>query len=395
MGYDLVLGLGNNVDYEICWDGAVLKELSREYGIRQEELATEADICDERGLVRSILGFLASGSGGERFVASPEIIERFSARFEKKITLGGTPVRAAIALSKLGVNCALHFVTMNEDVRRLTPPGCAYVCSAAQEHVYPHLIVQFQAGDRVKTGLVDAEAPSANRIIYVSDPENLEMALSEDFAGFFPQARALLISGLNAMRDAGLMRRRLATLRRMMAGLPESALVYYEDGGFHDESLRALVKRELEGLIDIHGMNEDELQLYLGRKLDLLDAGAAARALEDIAQAIKAPMILVHSRYWALAFGDGAPAFSQALAGGIALAGARYRFGDGFTRQQYEKTRALPPMPEGAAFARQITHLLGGRVCCLPSLDIRKKEVTTIGLGDAFVGGFLAALRPT
>lgn len=392
MGYDLVLGLGNNVDYEICWDGAVLEALARAYGIRQDELLSEVSIVDERSLVASILGFLASGRGGERFAASPAVIERFAARFEKKITLGGTPIRAAIALKELGVNCALHMVTMNEHVRRLTPQGCAYVCSCAKERVYPHLIVQFRRGDRVKTDLLDVTAPSDNRIIYDNDPQNIEMALNEEFARFFPQARALLISGFNAMQDAVLMQKRVLTLRRMMTALPDDAVVYYEDGGFHDQRLRAVLRRELEALIDIHGMNEDELQGYLGRDLDLMNAAEVAQALEDAARLIQAPTILVHTRCWALAFGKNAPALSQALSGGIALAGTRYRFGDGFTPKQYWETRGLDPMPEGAAFARQMRRLMGGQLCCLPSLNIEEREVTTIGLGDAFVGGFLAAL---
>ena len=60
-----------------------------------------------------------------------------------KITLGGTSVRAAIAMRKLGYTSALHLVTINEHVRRLIPQDSPYVCSNTIDSSYPHLIVQF------------------------------------------------------------------------------------------------------------------------------------------------------------------------------------------------------------------------------------------------------------
>ena len=97
MNAPIALGFGDNVDYEIAWDSAVFEELIARYAIGAGELAADPPIASERELVISILRFLASGTGGERFVASSEVIEPFAQRFAKKITLGGTSVRAAIA----------------------------------------------------------------------------------------------------------------------------------------------------------------------------------------------------------------------------------------------------------------------------------------------------------
>lgn len=388
----LALGLGNNVDYEIEWDGRVLQALAAQYGIREAELTTDAAVDSERSLVVSILAFLRSGAGGERFVASPAIIERFSARFSRKVTLGGTPIRAATAIAKMGFHSALHYVTMNEHVRRLTPPGCAYVCSSDEEHCYPHLIVQFRQGDEVQTGLLRATAPRANRIIYDNDPENIRMALNEDFGAFCPQAGAFLASGFNAMQDEILLRERAASLRRIMKRLPRRAVTYYEDGGFYLDELRAALREEIEDLIDIHGMNEEELQGYLGRGLNLLDPRQMSCALRDAYALLGARTLLVHTRHWVLAYGRGAGALAGALAGGIALAGARYRFGDDFTPAQVRDTQALPRQADAARFAAKLQALAGDALCCLPCVDAPEQNVTTIGLGDAFVGGFLAAL---
>jgi ADP-dependent phosphofructokinase/glucokinase len=74
------------------------------------------------------------------------------------------------------------------------------------------------------------------------------------------------------------------------------------------------------------------------------------------------------------------------------MATTRFRFGDDFTGGDYAGTGALPPEDQGAAFAGEIQALLGDRVCCVPSFLVPEKNVTTIGLGDTFVGGFLPAL---
>ena len=391
MGEALVLGLGNNVDYEIEWDDRVLSALADAYDVREEELDMAAPVVDERSMLVSILSFVKSGAGGERFVASPEVIEQFARRFVNTITLGGTSIRAAIALEKLGCRAALHMVTMNEHVRQLTPTGCPYVYSATQEHVYPHLIVQFTEGSRVRTSRLDVRAVRPNRIIYDNDPENVEMRLNEELARFLTDAKVFLISGFNAMQSAETLKRRLATLRRIMGSLRPGALVYYEDGGFFDDRLRALIREGLEDRIDIHGMNEDELQGYLGRGVDLLDEKAVADALRDVLDVVGARSVVVHTRHWAALFGQGAAALEPALAGGIALATTRLRFGDGFTVEDYRNTCDLPGEPRGGAFVKRLCALLPG-VACVPAKRVLEKRVTTIGLGDAFVGGFLRAL---
>jgi ADP-dependent phosphofructokinase/glucokinase len=391
MGEALVLGLGDNVDYEIEWDSRVMSALAEVYKISEEELDVLTPVVDERSLVVSILSFVKSGTGGERFVASPEIIEQFAKLFRNKITLGGTPVRAAIALQKLGRSAALHLVTMNEHVRRLLPPACPFVASCEAENVYPHLIVQFTEGARVTTSRLDIVALRPNRIIYDNDPENVTMRLNEEFSKFCPDAKVFLSSGFNAMQDATLMDDRIRSLRRILKNLPPKAVVYYEDGGFYDDRLRKPLRDGIEDAVDIHGMNEDELQGYLGRTVNLLDEAQVAAALNDVRALLGARTVAVHTRYWAAACGERAGALQSALAGGIALATTRFRFGDDFTLADYKNTLALPDEGVSADFIRRLG-AVAPDISCLPSKEVMEKKVTTIGLGDAFVGGFLSAL---
>lgn len=388
----IILGLGNNIDYEIVWHSQVFENLIVKYAIRDEELSTDIAVKSERDLIVSILGFLKFEKGGERFVSSVDIIETFAKNFENRITLGGTSVRAAIAMRKLGYTAALHLVTLNDYVRRLIPKDSPYVCSAAEEKSYPHLIIQFCKNTRVKASDIDICASRANRIIYDNDYDNIAMALNEDLTDLSTAAKVFLISGFNAMQSKVLLADRLQTLLSMIEKLPKDAYVFYEDACFYNASFSKQVRDALIDHIDIYSLNEDELQDYLDRKLDLLSPEQIKEALSDVHQLIPAPLIVVHTRYWALAYGENAASLSKALRGGITMAGTRFRFGDDFTAEQYQQTEKLILQKEGVEFAKKINGLLGHKVCCLACVQAEETNVTTIGLGDAFVGGFLPEL---
>jgi ADP-dependent phosphofructokinase/glucokinase len=98
--------------------------------------------------------------------------------------------------------------------------------------------------------------------------------------------------------------------------------------------------------------------------------------------------------YWALAYGDKAMSVAQALKGGVTMATTRFRYGDDFTVENYKAIGSLPPNQAGAIFADAIAELLADKVCCVPVAHVDQSNATTIGLGDAFVGGFLPALLP-
>ncbi len=390
----IALGFSDNLDYEIVWDSAVFEELIVRYGIRAAEIADIKAINSERDLVISILSFLKSGTGGERTVAASAIVERFATYFDMKITLGGTGVRAAIAMRKLGYTAALHLVTLNDHVRRLLPPDCPYVCSNTEDTSYPHLIVQFDKHTRVCAGDIDLCSRRANRIIYHNDADNIRMKLNEDFARLITHARVLLVSGFNAMQSRELLCDRLASLLRIMAHLPNDALVYYEDAGFYDPGLSKLIYATLADRITVASLNEDELQAHLGRQIDLLDAAQIKEALADLHRQIPVPIIVVHSTWWALAYGENAMRYANALKGGVTMATTRFCYGDDFTVENYKEVERLDPNPEGAAMADALHALLGDQVCCVPVAQVDPPNATTIGLGDAFVGGFLPALLP-
>lgn len=392
----VVLGLGDCVDYELTLTAGVLEQLVTGYGIGAAEVMTgPGPVTGERDLVVSILRYVARGGGGEHFVASAAALETFADRFPHRATLGGTSVRAGLVMSRLGVPSTFHLVSIDDTVRRLLPREAEYISSAVADTFHPHLIVQYDRGLRVRAGDLDITAPFANRLIYVNDPANAAMLLADELGARLRAAEVFLISGFNAMRDKDELDARLVSLRSHMRQLPPGAVTYFEDAAYHEPAFSRRVREALLDVIDVYGLNEDELQSYLGHPIDLLSAREVADALTAVHALIPVPTLVLHTKYWAVAHGARAAEYADALDTGTALAATRYAYGDHFTDDDVDRVRRRPRRPESVEFAAALAHQLGDHVRCAPAFALDVAHPTTVGLGDTFVGGFLAALVQT
>lgn len=389
----VLLGLGGCVDYELKVTAGVLEQLIAEHGIAAADLTAAATVTSERDLVVSILGYVARGAGGEHFVASAPALSTFANRFPHRETLGGTSVRAGILMSRLGVPSTLHLVSVNDTFRRLLPADGDYINSGAGDTFYPHLIVQYDKGLRVRASDIDIVAPFPNRLIYVNDPANGAMLLTDDLGDRLGTADVVLISGFNAMRDEAELAERLASLKEHLRRRPSGAVTYFEDAAYHQPAFSRRVRDALLDEIDVYGLNEDELQSYLGRRVDLLSAEDVAEALRAVHALIPVPTLVLHTTYWALTFGSGE--YADALDTGTVMAATRYCHGDDFTDEDVQRLRRRPRRPESVAFAAALRSRLGDTVHCVPGFALDVENPTTVGLGDTFVGGFLAELALT
>jgi ADP-specific Phosphofructokinase/Glucokinase conserved region len=388
----VVLGLGGCIDYQLRLSSATLEQLVAEYKISDSELEVSVAVTDERNLIISVLAHMKHGAGGEHYAASLDTLRGFAGRFPKRISLGGTSIRAGLAMSKLGVPCMLHLVNLNDHVRRLLPPSCDYISSAREDALYPHLVLEYDQGTQVKVGEIDVRAPFPNRLIYVNDPANSSLLLSDQLGTLLRDADIFLISGFNTVRDEDLLEKRLSTLRTHMQQLPSKAFICYEDAAFHRPDLRSRVRAALLDVIDVYSMNEEEMQAEVGRSVDLLSAVDVEQALDSLRAIIRARTLVVHTKYWSLAVGESAGEYAEALSQGIAVASTRYCYGDEYTDEQYERISGLPVRPKALEFAAVLEQRMGSVVHCAPGFSLNVAQPTTVGLGDSFVGGFLAAL---
>lgn len=387
-----ILGLGGTIDFELHWDSATLESLAAEFGIVDLGRAAPLVIDSERTLVLSVLQHLRAGTGGEHFVETPDVIERFAARFGYRTTLGGTPVRAALAMSALGIGSTVHLVSIDDDVRRLLPANVDYLCSAEHDSTDPHLIVQYPAGARIRIGADEIVSGGANRLIYPCDRPNAELRLSPDLPEALHTAGVFLISGMNSMQERDTLDERLAELIQALGGLPGEAVTIYESAGFHVPEFSQLVLDALAPHVDVVSLNEDEIMGALARPVDLLDGPDLVSAVHEFAALVPAPTVMLHTRHFALAYGEHAARMRAVLASGIAVSGARYAYGDNVTRDDVERLDASGPRSQvGQSLAESLEG--NEQFCVVPAFNLRDVATpTTIGLGDSFVGGAVAAL---
>lgn len=394
MSGERVLGLGGTVDYEIAWDAAVLEALALEHGITSTDLDASVPVLDERSLVITVLALLREGRGGERFVSSVDVLERFASRFRYETTLGGTCVRAALAMARVGVESTVHLVSIDDTVRRLLPREVSWVSSAEQDSTEPHVIVQYPAGTVVRLADAELVAPHPNRLIFVNDRPNRELVIAPELPELIAGARVFLASGFNTIQDAAILADRLDTIVRATARRPAGAVAIFEDAGSHDAVHGLRVRDAMAPVVDVYGLNEDELFGYLGGAFDLLDADAAERALRRATELIPARTLVVHTKHWAVAVAGDASRWRAALEGGVTMAGTRFRVGDALSPAEYAATQHLPRQRAAVAFATELERRFAGGAVCVPAYHLDVASPTTIGLGDTFVGGFIAALAP-
>ncbi len=391
-GPTVVLGLGGCLDFEIVWATSVVQSLATRYAVTAAEVDRHLVVNDERDLMRSVLGFMRDGVGGERFVAKPEVVEAFAAHFPGRVTLGGTSLRAAAAMNQHGLPSTVHLVSVDDRVRALLPPLTAYISSADRDSRHPHLIVQYPAGARITLADGAIVAARANRLIYVNDAPNREMVLSPGLGQLLESADVFLVSGLNSVQDMDTLQTRLTELLALLNHIPSTSMVIFEDAGYHVPQTRVRVRDALSDRVDVYSMNEDEMEDLLGHRVDLLDPADVSAAAQELTAAVKAPTIVVHTQYWSLAVALESERFRTALQAGVSTASARYLRGDDVTMRDLHAMDDRDRHPGGAALARAVENLLPGRACCVAAPMLTPAHPTTVGLGDAFVGGFIAGL---
>ena len=385
-----VLGLQGTVDFEVDWDPVVIGALASAYGVTRADLERPASPTDVRGLVITLLVHLRDGRGGEIATGSTAVVLELARQLSYVVTLGGTGLRAATVLDRLGLPSVVHLVSTDDNVRALVPPSVEVVSSADHDTLDPHLILQYPAGTTVTWDGISVTALHANRVILTDDPPARALVLAPALGDALAEAPVFLLSGLNALTEEDRLRDRVATLRAHIARMPASSLVVYEDAGFHVPGFAASAIRAIRDVVDVHSLNEDELESRIGRPVAIDRPDEVASAIRALRALVPQPTIVLHTKYFAAAVGPLADGLSAALEGGVRAASARFVHGDRATPELAAVTARGPRSPVGTRMRDELPRLLDEPVVVVPALDLRVDRPTTIGLGDTFVGGFVA-----
>ena len=396
MGEKIALGFHTCVDYELIWDTATVEQQIIAFDIHAADLKISPEADSERSLWISTLAHLQAGIGGEIIPEEASVCVDFANHFDYEITMGGTATRAAIVLDKLGYDSVLQTSCYNEHVERLLPNHVHALSGvpADQNEIYPHVIVQCAGGVRIHANDIDFVTPRENRILISRDSDSLNMpVLDEEFGKLITDSEIFLIGCFSQVLDEDIIADRMVKTRKLLAHLPEDALVIMEDGCYVKKHFRNYVHRELASCVDILSMNEDEMQEYIGKRINILDPEAVIAALDEVYKGTNIPVLLVHSAAWALAYGENAGMMRQSLEGGVTMAATRFRIGDDITPELYEETKTLAPKADSVIFCEKMKQLLGDKICIIPCKDLSHvKNPTVVGLGDSFAGGLLPGL---
>ncbi|MDO5541091.1 MAG: ADP-dependent glucokinase/phosphofructokinase [Eubacteriales bacterium] len=391
----IALGIHAVVDWEGKWDADVLRGLVEEYDIKESEIALPDNIDSERKLLCAVLYYMKHGAGAELFPVSDEIVESFAKKFQYKVTIGGTAARAAIALAKIGVGSLLQMSTCNDTMRKLLPdlihgipanPNC-------EEKIYPHVSVSYPKGYHLKTENLDFITPRENRVLYSHDLESFHLPVLENFADYAPDAEVFLLSSFCEVLDEEVMKDRMAKCRKMLGKMRQNGtFVVFEDACYVKQNLRKYVNDQLHEYIDILSMNEDEMMDYTGCKIDVMDPDAVLKAIKEIYEKLKVPVLFVHSSAWAIAYGKDAQKYYSTLESGITMASTRFRYGDDYGIEEFNEVKNIAPAKANVDFSREIMEKCP-QLYCVPCKDMSfVKHPTSVGLGDSFCGGLLIDL---
>ncbi|HHV09350.1 MAG TPA: hypothetical protein GXX75_03600 [Clostridiales bacterium] len=398
MGEKVTMGFHSAVDFELKWDASIIEGLASKYDIRRNELRTDFPVKTERDIIIAILGHLTEGTGGEYVPETNRLCKEFASHFEYRQTIGGTATRAAIAISKLGFRSTLSMCCYNDAIRTFLPEEIHQFPNVKEidNEIYPHVILSYPGKTRIQVNDMDIITPRENRVMFSNDATALNMEVSRDFAAELADARVFLLGCFSEVLDFDILKDRMEKTEYLLENLAPEAWAILEDGCYINKDFRYYVHKKLKKRLNVLSMNEDEIQEYIGRKIDILDPQSMQEALQYVYKKIDIPILVVHSAAWALAYGVRPEKLEQALHGGICLSATRFRYGDSFGKEEYKETEELPDKEAGVRFCREIKDKLGKHIFCLPAKELSFVEnPTVVGLGDFFAGGLLPGMLHT
>ena len=393
MSAKIVLGFGNNIDYEIVWDIDQINTLKSNYEFNKEDYILDKNITSIKSILSILFLNIKNNSGGEYFVDNINIINEFVKNFAFKTTAGGTALRSAIALDLQGVKATLHVVTNNNIIKNFIPKNCQYILSNDNTKNYPHLIIQYPSNLKINIDNKTIITKKPDRLIFVHDPHNEQLKINIKIKKHICNSKIFLISGFNSIKCLKILNEKISFLEDCLKSMSNKSYSFYEDGCYHYEEVSKVVREFTYNNAYICSMNEDEF-LYFTRNLKFKNnPNVLLKQLMNFYETYKTKLLVIHTSNWSLVYGENARKYKECLENAILIATGRMIHGDNLKRSNLKNiNKEFTYNKKSNEFSYIVNKKGGNMVYCLPSYNINIKNQTTIGLGDFFVGGFLAKL---
>ena len=408
-GRRAVLAYASNLDVLVRWNCESFNRFLAEY-LKEEPSFQEGDeIASEEDLARILSYFVIHGLGGEVDITSRKVIDVLTEYFDVEYGLGGTCAQGAAALGSMGIPVLVHITDCSKDVIRqmsgirieAVKHGRAVpveTCVSGEEALC-HFIVQFTKDDVIRVFGKEYKVRLSNRLIMGYDTVHKVLPVEEEFLAYCEKnAKDICsydISGFNAVTERKIMQERLERLAVHYRSVKEKnpdCRIYFESAHFINNEIREYTYQTLAEVIDIMGMNEEELvdlTRTRGYAVDKDSLDSILKGLEELIKVYPVHGFVVHSKDYALYFGKDMPGtdIEQGLTLGNLVSGTRARTGRYGSVSDCRETLKLELSGTGLAFAKELEgYHLPYKVVLVPSRYM-EKPATTIGLGDSFVAG--------
>lgn len=404
-----VIGYSSDYDAIAEWDADSFNQLLSEY-LKEEPSFSEGETIDSmEDFARIVSYFAIHGLGGEVDITSGEVIEELKKRFKMQYALGGTCAQGAAALGAMGMPVLVHVTDRSKEVLAcMDYEGMESVkgenkvplkeCVTEEEPLI-HLIMQYTKGDVLRAGGKEYILPLSNRLIIDYDPVYKFLPVQKDFLEYVENHAEDIycynISGFNGMVDMEVLKERLKELKMHYKAVKEKnpdARIYFESAHYISTEIRDYAYECLSEVMDIMGMNEEELVDLTVKKdhpVDKENIRSVLSGLDYLLELYPVKGIVMHSKDYSLYYGERMEDIDleMGLTLGNLMSGTRARIGRYGTQEECRENLKLALSPSGVRFAEELTEMRLKHTAILVPSRYMEKPRYTIGLGDTFVAG--------
>ena len=413
-----LVGFCSNADVVLSWDAASYNRILKQYLHTQPSQGREEPIASMEDFARISSWYILQGIGGNMDISNGQVCGALLEAFRTEPALGGTGAQAAAALGAVGIPSDVHLTDRSRPVCgmlggkgiMMVENGMRIPVENCQNDMAPiyHLILQFQKDDIIEIGQKKLRIPCSNRLILFYDPIHRLLPIAADHCSYYEHSARMLtsclLSGFDAVVDVAVIEERLQMLSSPITKLRQRnpQMVFYLEGAFYlNPEVKSAVMGRLGPLVDVVGMNEEELAealAQLGQKTGLDGAQQVLEGIRLYRERFGLRGIVLHTKDYALYYGKPLEGIDmeQGLTLGNLMAATRARTGRYGSLQDCRESLALPLSERGKIFTQDFMSLAEqdeeAVSVAVPSRYIEHPRYT-IGLGDTFTAGVQISFR--
>ncbi len=412
-GKRIVCGYTSDLDVLIDWNENTFNHITAAF-LEDDPSFNEGDAIHNLADFTRIACYCAMhGLGGEIDITERSVCDYLLSQFKSCFALGGTGAQGTAALSTLGFPVIVHPSDRSREVCQLmNHPGVVVVAkqglipiaeACSDELPILHIILQFPKGAKLNIKNKLYEIPVSNRLILDYDTKHKQIVVDRCFRDYCESNAKNLycysISGFNAITDIQNLLKEIDILEAHYKKVKENnpnCILYLEGAHYYNFEVRDLLFERLSPIVDILGMNEEELIGHaktLGKDTDESCLSSVMESLQLLLEKFPVKGIVLHTKDYSMYYGSEISNVDmvKGLTLGNLLSGTRARTARYGNFNDCKETIPCPLSTVGLAFAEELERIRTDQYVRLVPSKYIEDPACTIGLGDTFMAGVLIA----